>query len=38
VEETDEQGRKKRTTEARDNRRGIPQGVDTEVIFPKSAV
>lgn len=26
VEETDDQGRKKRTTEARDNRRGIPQG------------
>jgi RNA-directed DNA polymerase len=26
VEETDERGRKKRTTEARDNRRGIPQG------------
>ena len=26
VEETDQRGRKKRTTEARDNRRGIPQG------------
>ncbi len=26
VEETDDQGRKTRTTEARDNRRGIPQG------------
>src|SRR5262245_42804239 len=26
VEETDDRGRKKRTTEARDNRRGIPQG------------
>src|SRR3712207_8537611 len=26
VEETDTRGRKKRTTEARDNRRGIPQG------------
>ena len=26
VEETDQPGRKKRTTEARDNRRGIPQG------------
>jgi RNA-directed DNA polymerase len=26
VEETDERGRKTRTTEARDNRRGIPQG------------
>ena len=26
VEETDEQGRKTRTTGARDNRRGIPQG------------
>jgi RNA-directed DNA polymerase len=26
VEETDQGGRKKRTTEARDNRRGIPQG------------
>ena len=26
VEEIDQQGRKKRTTEARDNRRGIPQG------------
>jgi group II intron reverse transcriptase/maturase len=26
VEETDDQGRKKRTTEARDNGRGIPQG------------
>jgi RNA-directed DNA polymerase len=26
VEETDQQGRKTRTTEARDNRRGIPQG------------
>jgi RNA-directed DNA polymerase len=27
VEETDDRGRKKRTTEARDNRRGIPQGL-----------
>jgi len=26
VEETDQRGRKRRTTEARDNRRGIPQG------------
>ena len=26
VEETDDRGRKTRTTEARDNRRGIPQG------------
>jgi retron-type reverse transcriptase len=26
VEETDDQGRKTRTTEARDKRRGIPQG------------
>jgi RNA-directed DNA polymerase len=26
VEETDDRGRKQRTTEARDNRRGIPQG------------
>jgi group II intron reverse transcriptase/maturase len=26
VEETDDRGRKRRTTEARDNRRGIPQG------------
>jgi group II intron reverse transcriptase/maturase len=26
VEETDDRGRKKRTTETRDNRRGIPQG------------
>jgi RNA-directed DNA polymerase len=26
VDETDDRGRKKRTTEARDNRRGIPQG------------
>lgn len=26
VEETDDRGRQKRTTEARDNRRGIPQG------------
>ena len=26
VEETDERGRKRRTTEARDHRRGIPQG------------
>jgi retron-type reverse transcriptase len=26
VEETDERGRKRRTTEARDNGRGIPQG------------
>ena len=26
VEETDERGRKTRTTEARDKRRGIPQG------------
>ena len=26
VEEIDQRGRKKRTTEARDNRRGIPQG------------
>ena len=26
VEETDKRGRKRRTTEARDNRRGIPQG------------
>jgi RNA-directed DNA polymerase len=26
VEETDDRGRKKRTTEAKDNRRGIPQG------------
>jgi RNA-directed DNA polymerase len=26
VEETDQRGRKTRTTEARDNRRGIPQG------------
>src|SRR5436309_11281373 len=26
VEETDERGRKTRTTEARDHRRGIPQG------------
>jgi hypothetical protein len=26
VEETDQRGRKIRTTEARDNRRGIPQG------------
>jgi group II intron reverse transcriptase/maturase len=26
VEETDDRGRRKRTTEARDNRRGIPQG------------
>jgi hypothetical protein len=26
VEETDERGRKTRTTGARDNRRGIPQG------------
>jgi len=26
VEETDNRGRKKRTTEARDSRRGIPQG------------
>ena len=26
VEETDDRGRKKRTTEARDKRRGIPQG------------
>ena len=26
VEETDQRGRKKRTTEAKDNRRGIPQG------------
>ena len=26
VEETDDRGRKARTTEARDNRRGIPQG------------
>ena len=26
VEETDNRGRKTRTTEARDNRRGIPQG------------
>jgi retron-type reverse transcriptase len=26
VEETDKRGRKTRTTEARDNRRGIPQG------------
>jgi len=26
VEETDDRGRKKRTTEARDKRHGIPQG------------
>ena len=26
VEETDDRGRKRRTTEARDNGRGIPQG------------
>jgi len=26
VEETDDRGRKTRTTEARDKRRGIPQG------------
>ena len=26
VEETDDQGRKQRTTEAKDQRRGIPQG------------
>ena len=26
VEETDERGRKRRTTEAKDTRRGIPQG------------
>jgi RNA-directed DNA polymerase len=26
VEETDDRGRKTRTTETRDNRRGIPQG------------
>jgi hypothetical protein len=26
VEETDDQGRKKRTTEAKDSGRGIPQG------------
>jgi len=26
VEETDDRGRKKQTTEAKDKRRGIPQG------------
>jgi hypothetical protein len=30
VEETDERGRKTRTTGARDNRRGIPQGSPIE--------
>jgi hypothetical protein len=30
VEETDDRGSKTRTTEARDNRRGIPQGSPTD--------
>jgi len=35
VEETDDRGRKTRTTAARDNRRGIPQGSPSwEPILP----
>jgi RNA-directed DNA polymerase len=34
VEETDDRGRKTRTTEARDNRRGIPQGSSTLICAP----
>jgi hypothetical protein len=33
VEETDDRGRKKRTTEARDKRRGIPQGSPHWIAF-----
>src|SRR3979490_531596 len=33
VEETDDRGRKTRTTEARDNRRGIPQGSPTPPLL-----
>jgi RNA-directed DNA polymerase len=33
VEETDDRGRKKRTTEARDNRRGIPQGASISPLL-----
>ena len=33
VEETDDQGRRKRTTEARDSRRGIPQGSPISVSY-----
>jgi RNA-directed DNA polymerase len=34
VEETDERGRKTRTTEARDKRRGIPQGSPISPLLP----
>src|SRR5205823_11518805 len=34
VEETDDRGRKTRTTEARDNRRGIPQGSPISPLLP----
>ncbi len=34
VEETDKRGRKTRTTEARDNRRGIPQGSPLSPLLP----
>jgi len=36
VEEIDQRGRKKRTTEARDNRRGIPQGSPLSPLLAKS--
>jgi RNA-directed DNA polymerase len=37
VEETDDRGRKTRTTEARDNRRGIPQGSPISPLLPVRA-
>jgi hypothetical protein len=34
VEESDKRGRKTRTTEAKDNRRGIPQGSPISPLLP----